>query len=257
MRGFPIRRSWWSVPWIPEQDYFKALKSWKNARLGIGKPSTHGNRTHLPKEMIKFLTDKKNKNHLTGYLTYTAGIDATYYNLSTGTGTNTVKITVTVKDAAAVQYVAEGKPEIAKKATTSTTITLNEKKSKQPANIKYAIIGEGNAAAEWAVTANANGTLTLSRTEDDLKINKSYTIPIVVLPAASLYAAELVSEDSEEEDFDSAAAIAANQKVVKDYGVKVSISVKAVEYKSALTVAKEKLEAWMKGEDINKSLNNT
>ncbi|MCM1267999.1 MAG: hypothetical protein NC302_08850 [Bacteroidales bacterium] len=51
----------------------------------------------LTADDLTHLSDKANQNDLTGYLVYRADTDKTYYEKSTGTGINTVKITVKLK----------------------------------------------------------------------------------------------------------------------------------------------------------------
>ncbi len=183
------------------------------------------------------LLDKKNKNDLTGYLTYTAKSDKTYYEYSNGTGTNTVKITVKVNDTKPVAKYTAAQAEILNKATETATVDILANKA--PVTVKYAMFDTSTATKtdacfDTAATLVDNGRIKLTLKEVTTK--KSIKATVYVIPEDSFYLGKFAEGQN------------ATFETYKTYGAAVTITLKVVQPKTmTLAEAKTAVTAWVDG----------
>lgn len=181
------------------------------------------------------LLDKKNKNDLTGYLTYTAESNKTYYEYSNGTGTNTVKITVKVNDTKPVAKYTAVQAEILNKATETATVDILANKA--PVTVKYAMFDTSTATKtdacfDTAATLVADGKIKL--TLKDVTTKRSIKATVYVIPEDSFYLGKFAEGQN------------ATFETYKTYGAAVTITLKVVQPKTmTLAEAKTAVTAWV------------
>lgn len=181
------------------------------------------------------LLDKKNKNDLTGYLTYTAESNKTYYEYSNGTGTNTVKITVKVNDTKPVAKYTANQAEILNKATETATVDILANKA--PVTVKYAMFDTSTATKtdacfDTAATLVADGKIKLTLKEVTTK--RSIKATVYVIPEDSFYLGKFAEGQN------------ATFETYKTYGAAVTITLKVVQPKTmTLAEAKTAVTAWV------------
>ena len=187
-------------------------------------------------DISNLLSNKDYKNHLTGYLTYNATTDKSYYELSNGTGRNTVKITVKLNDTKAVaKYTAEA-AEIMNKADAATDVQILANKA--PVTIMHAKFDTtktdaaiaSDAAAETALVSNGKIRLSLKETTTKSSIKAT----VYVVPVDSYYESEFAEGKTPTLD------------TYKNYGTAVTITLK-VKQPTTMTLeqAKAAVTAWV------------
>ncbi len=146
---------------------------------------------------IANLAKKEYKNQLTGFLSYNAGTQKSYYELSTGTGANTVKITVKLNDSKTVaKYTVDGKPEISNKANATTSVQILANKA--PVTIAHAAFDTTSSKTdacidtENAATLVADGKISLKLKETVAANKTKIKATVYVIPAESFYLGEFV-----------------------------------------------------------------
>lgn len=229
---------------IPADDLVLEGLSLQNANFG-GKANKFMNYFEIADGKLQLksnaqvadLLDKKNKNDLTGYLTYTAKSDKTYYEYSNGTGTNTVKITVKVNDTKPVAKYTAAQAEILNKATETATVDILANKA--PVTVKYAMFDTSTATKtdacfDTAATLVDNGRIKLTLKEVTTK--KSIKATVYVIPEDSFYLGKFAEGQN------------ATFETYKTYGAAVTITLKVVQPKTmTLAEAKTAVTAWVDG----------
>ena len=144
---------------------------------------------------IANLAKKEYKNQLTGFLSYNAGTQKSYYELSTGTGENTVKITVKLNDSKTVaKYTVAGQPEISNKANATTSVQILANKT--PVTIAHAAFDTTSSKTdacidtENAATLVADGKISLKLKETVAANKTKIKATVYVIPAESFYLRE-------------------------------------------------------------------
>ena len=176
-------------------------------------------KTDVSEEDIKKLVnDKDYKKHLTGYLTYTAAATKTYYEASTGTGKNTVKITVKLEDKKALAKYTADEVTITNKENETVSATILADKEK--VTLAAAMIDPDERKTDACVVAN--DPLITDGNKIGLKLKEKATKPkvkatVYVVPENSYYASKFAQGQSPKlEDY-------------KAYGTVVTINLKVVE----------------------------
>lgn len=169
-------------------------------------------------DMQKLLSDKDYKKHLTGYLTYTATARKSYYEASTGTGTNTVKITVKLDDKKAVAKYTADEVTIMNKAdaTVSATILADKKGVTLAAVMLDPDVKKTDAcvvANDPFLTEGSKINLKLKETTTKAKVKAT----VYVVPENSYYASKFAQGQSPKlEDYQKyGTAVTINLKVVQ------------------------------------------
>ena len=166
---------------------------------------------------VAHLLDKNNKNDLTGYLTYTAESNKSYYEYSTGTGTNTVKITVKLNDTKPVAKYTAAQGEITSKVAATTTVDVLANKA--PVTIKHAMFDTTGTKTEACFDTSAaivdNGKIKLTLKETTTK--SSIKATVYVIPEESFYLGEFA--EGKNPTFET----------YKKYGAAVTITLKVVQ----------------------------
>lgn len=186
-------------------------------------------------DMQKLLSDKDYKKHLTGYLTYTATARKSYYEASTGTGTNTVKITVKLDDKKAVAKYTADEVTIMNKAdaTVSATILADKKDVTLAAAMLDPDVNKTDAcvvANDPFLTEGSKINLKLKETTTKAKVKAT----VYVVPENSYYASKFAQGQSPKlEDY-------------QKYGTAVTINLKVVQpVTMTLADAKAAVTAWV------------
>lgn len=166
---------------------------------------------------VAHLLDKNNKNDLTGYLTYTATSNKSYYDLSNGTGTNTVKITVKLNDTKPVAKYTAAQAEITSKVAATTTVDVLANKA--PVTIKHAMFDTTGTKTDACFDTSAaivdNGKIKLTLKETTTK--SSIKATVYVIPEESFYLGEFAEGKSP------------TFETYKKYGAAVTITLKVVQ----------------------------
>ena len=169
-------------------------------------------------DMQKLLSDKDYKKHLTGYLTYTATARKSYYEASTGTGTNTVKITVKLDDKKALaKYTAD---EVTITNKENATVSAMIRADKEKVTLAAAMIDPDERKTDACVVANdpfltegSKINLKLKETTTKAKVKAT----VYVVPENSYYASKFAQGQSPKlEDYQKyGTAVTINLKVVQ------------------------------------------
>ncbi len=169
-------------------------------------------------DIKKLVNDKDYKKHLTGYLTYTATATKSYYEASTGTGTNTVKITVKLDDKKALaKYTAD---EVTITNKENATVSAMIRADKEKVTLAAAMIDPNERKTDACVVANdpfltegSKINLKLKETTTKAKVKAT----VYVVPENSYYASKFAQGQSPKlEDYQKyGTAVTINLKVVQ------------------------------------------
>lgn len=186
-------------------------------------------------DIKKLVNDKDYKKHLTGYLTYTAAATKTYYEASTGTGTNTVKITVKLEDKKALAKYTADEVTITNKENETVSATILADKEK--VRLAAAMIDPDERKTDACVVAN--DPLITDGNKIGLKLKEKATKPkvkatVYVVPENSYYASKFAQGQTPKlEDY-------------QKYGTAVTINLKVVQpVTMTLADAKAAVTAWV------------
>lgn len=183
------------------------------------------------------LSNKDYKNHLTGYLTYNATTDKSYYEKSTGTGTNTVKITVKLNDTKPVAKYTAASAEIMNKANETVEVAIQANKA--DVTIKHAMFDTTGTKTDASIDTTAalvsNGKISLKLKEAVAASKKSIKATVYVIPEDSYYLNEFEGEGKNP-----------TLDTYKQYGAAVTITLKVVQPKTmTLAEAKAAVTEWV------------